>query len=84
MKVFLDQQISSFFFSKIFQNKKCQTWYKQLENEGIWALYRGFSLFFVSEHFHLRQTHWMYNPNIFGNNVYLHRIDMFVQNSLKY
>jgi hypothetical protein len=29
-------------FSKIFENKMCQTWCKQLKNEGIWSLYSGF------------------------------------------
>jgi hypothetical protein len=34
----LDQQISSF-WRKIFWNKMCQSWSKQPENKGIWALY---------------------------------------------
>jgi hypothetical protein len=46
-----DQLISSF-FSKIFWNKMFRTWSKQVKNEGILALYRGFPLFlFIREHF---------------------------------
>ena len=41
-----DHQISPF-FNEIFGNKMSQTWSKQLENEGIWALYKeGFPPFF--------------------------------------
>jgi hypothetical protein len=31
----------------------CRTWSKQLENEGVTAMCRGYPLFFISEHFHL-------------------------------
>ena len=41
----------SLFWSKIFGNRMCQAWPKQLENEGIQALQidRGFSPFFISQ-----------------------------------
>jgi hypothetical protein len=43
-----DQQTSSF-FSKIFWNRICQTWSKELENEDLRELYRAFSIvIFVS------------------------------------
>lgn len=50
-----DPQIYSLFI-KIFGNIVCQTWSKELENEGLGALNRGFSftIFFISEHFHFR------------------------------
>ena len=50
-----DQQISSL-LRKMFGNKMCQTWSKQLENDGLRELWRGplfFLSFFISEYFHL-------------------------------
>ena len=40
-----DQQISSFFLLKIFENKMCQIWSKQVENGGIGTLYIEFPVF---------------------------------------
>jgi hypothetical protein len=39
------QQFSAFFLSKIFGNRICQTWYKQLENEGIRGIFNNALIF---------------------------------------
>ena len=45
MKVSSNQPISQFFCAKYLEKEMCQTWSKQLEDEGFWALNRGFHLF---------------------------------------
>jgi hypothetical protein len=46
-KVYSCQQFSAFFLSKIFGNRICQTWFKQLENEGIRGIFTlGYELCF--------------------------------------
>jgi hypothetical protein len=48
-KFFSSDQLTSSFFSKIFWNRICQTWSKELENEDLRELYRAFSIvIFVS------------------------------------
>jgi len=42
---FSSHQLISSFLNKIFRNTMFQAWSRQLENEGIWGLYRGILLF---------------------------------------
>ena len=50
LKFSFDQLLSSF-LNKISGSEMFQTWSKQLENEGIWALYMGFPLFSSENNF---------------------------------
>ena len=71
MKVFL--WLTDFLFlSKMLGNKICQTWSKQLENEGMLTLYRGFPLFwsmstFISDIYNVIFLQYSYRKSLTNN-----------------
>lgn len=55
----------------------CQMWCKQLENQVIWALFRGFPFFFISQHFHLYLPHYSIHLSVYRVHVILSSLTVF-------
>ena len=53
----------------------CQMWCKQLENQVIWALFRGFP--FISQHFHLYLPHYSIHLSVYKVHVILSSLTVF-------